>query len=354
MKILTIVGARPQFIKASVVSKALAQKSKITEILLHTGQHFDSNMSDIFFKELEIPKPDILLNINGGTHAQMTGKMLIEIEQALIEHKPDRVLVYGDTNSTLSGALAAAKLHIPVAHIEAGLRSFNRQMPEEINRILTDQLSDILFCPTDTAVNNLQDEGFLKKKAKVLKVGDVMQDSSQFFAKVARKPENLNQILDNYCLVTIHRAENTDNKDKLKNIVNALNKIHQQVSPVVMPIHPRTRKLISDYGLELKVHTIDPVGYLEMIWLIQNSHFIMTDSGGLQKEAYFFEKPCVTLREETEWTELVHAGANTLVGTNDELIVKTATERLNSKIIMDDALYGGGMASTRIAEELVR
>ena len=248
MKIFTIIGARPQFIKASVVSRAIQRVCGIEEVMLHTGQHFDVNMSDIFFNQLNIPRPDIQLDIHGGNHGDMTGRMLAEIERALLAHKPDRVLVYGDTNSTLAGALAAAKLHIPVAHVEAGLRSFNLQMPEEINRILTDQISDLLFCPTDTAVNNLKEEGFAKKPVQVLQVGDVMQDSAQLFAEKAVAPAG-NLPVD-FILATLHRAENTDDPHRLASIVSALNEIHNTIAPVVLPLHPRTRKMIEKHGLE--------------------------------------------------------------------------------------------------------
>lgn len=352
MKVFTVIGARPQFIKASVVSKAIRNSSGIEEVILHTGQHFDQNMSDVFFNELKIPKPSIVLGVNGGSHGEMTGRMLIEIERELLKHKPDKVLVYGDTNSTLAGALAAAKLHIPVAHVEAGLRSFNMRMPEEINRILTDQVSDVLFCPTDVAIANLKKEGFSEKKVKVLKVGDVMQDSAMFFAKSARKPTNLGG-LDSYILATIHRAENTDIQSNLESIVKALNFIHKNIKPVVLPIHPRTKKTITSFGLNLDVLTVDPVGYLEMLWLIQNSSLVMTDSGGLQKEAYFFAKSCITLREDTEWTELVTAGANILVGANYESILAAAKDKLGQKIITDNNLYGGGRASEKIVEALL-
>src|SRR5690554_225878 len=251
-KILTIIGARPQFIKASVVSRAIQQTDGIEEIMLHTGQHFDANMSDIFFNQLNIPRPDIQLDIHGGSHGEMTGRMLAEIEQALLEHKPDRVLVYGDTNSTLAGALAAAKLHIPVAHVEAGLRSFNMQMPEEINRILTDQISDLLFCPTETAVRNLENEGFANKPVKVLQPGDVMQDAALLFAEKAVAPVG-DALPEIFILATLHRAENTDNPERLVNIINALNQIHCEQAPVVLPLHPRTRKLITQQGLALNV-----------------------------------------------------------------------------------------------------
>lgn len=352
-KILTIIGARPQFIKASVVSKAILETDGLTEVLVHTGQHFDANMSDIFFNQLGIPRPSYQLDIHGGSHGDMTGRMLIEIEKVLLQEKPDRVLVYGDTNSTLAGALAAAKLHIPVAHIEAGLRSFNMQMPEEINRILTDQISDILFCPTATAIKNLAEEGFDKKSVQVLNVGDVMQDSAQFFAQQAAQPQGFT-VPEGFILTTLHRAENTDNPERLAAIVGALNQVHNTIAPVVMPLHPRTRGVLTKQGLSLDVHIIDPVGYLEMIWLLQRTGLVLTDSGGVQKEAYFFSKPCVTLRDQTEWVELIDVGANELVGADAGRIISAAKKHYGRVIQDDQQLYGGGTASQKIIEQVVK
>ncbi|MFM4709984.1 non-hydrolyzing UDP-N-acetylglucosamine 2-epimerase [Aeromonas veronii] len=349
-KILTIVGARPQFIKASVVSREISQSCELTEIMLHTGQHFDSNMSDVFFNQLGIPKPDIQLDIHGGNHGEMTGKMLAEIELALIAHKPDRVLVYGDTNSTLAGALAAAKLHIPVAHVEAGLRSFNMQMPEEINRILTDQISDLLFCPTDTAVRNLYNEGFTNKSVQVLQVGDVMQDAAMLFAKNASAPQG--ELPTTFILATLHRAENTDNLQRLGQIINALNTLHSSVAPVVLPLHPRTRKLIEAEGLQLNVHLIDPVGYFEMLWLLDNCRLVLTDSGGVQKEAFFFGKACVTMRDQTEWVELVEVGANILVGADTARIIAAAACNVGHNVQDVHNLYGGGKSAQQIVKFL--
>ena len=313
MNILSIVGARPQFIKASVVSRAIADHPALAETIVHTGQHFDANMSAVFFGELGLPEPDYQLDINRGSHGEMTGRMLMEIERVIVSEKPERVLVYGDTNSTLAGALAAAKLHVPVAHIEAGLRSCNMRMPEEINRIVTDQLSDILFCPTETAMRNLRDEGFDRKPVQCLNVGDVMQDSALFFARHAKKPEDLT-LTDDFILATLHRAENTDDPERLQAIVESLNLLHRRTASVVLPIHPRTRQAIRDSGLHLDVQVIEPVGYLEMLWLLQHCSLVLTDSGGVQKESFFFAKPCVTMREETEWLELVDIGANRLAG----------------------------------------
>jgi UDP-GlcNAc3NAcA epimerase len=352
-RILTIIGARPQFIKASVVSRAIQQTDGIEEILLHTGQHFDANMSDIFFNQLGIPRPDIQLDIHGGSHGEMTGRMLIEIERALVTSKPNRVMVYGDTNSTLAGALAAAKLHIPVAHVEAGLRSFDMAMPEEINRILTDQISDLLLCPTATAVKNLNNEGFANKPAKVCQVGDVMQDSALLFVEKAVSPANVD-IPANFILATLHRAENTDNPQRLAHIVEALNRIHHDHAPIVLPLHPRTRKIIGQQGLELDVHLIDPVGYFEMIWLLDHSQLVLTDSGGVQKEAFFFGKACVTMRDQTEWVELVDAGVNELVGADRERIVDAVARNIGREVWDTEHLFGGGEASQRIVAELVK
>lgn len=380
MKILTIIGARPQFIKAAVVSRAIKNhnqflvdgflslekaeqkklktknKKLITEVILHTGQHFDVNMSDIFFKQLGIPRPDFQLDIHGGNHGEMTGRMLSEIEKIILSEKPDRVLVYGDTNSTLAGALAAAKLHVPVAHVEAGLRSFNKRMPEEINRILTDQISDILFCPTETAVQNLTKEGFnhqpsTKNQQLVLNVGDVMQDSALMFSEFAVSPGNFQQE-SGFVLATLHRAENTDDPSRLKSIVNALNEIDHNIAPVVLPLHPRTRGAIEKAGLQLNVNVIDPVGYLEMIWLLKHCGLVLTDSGGVQKEAFFFGKACVTMRDQTEWVELVDIGANELVGAEGEKIIKAVSRNLSREVEDPDQLYGGGKAAEFIVQYL--
>ncbi|MFG3502813.1 non-hydrolyzing UDP-N-acetylglucosamine 2-epimerase [Pseudomonas sp. NPDC047963] len=352
-KILTIIGARPQFIKAGVVSKAIQQAEGLTEVLVHTGQHFDANMSDIFFNQLGIARPDYQLDIHGGSHGDMTGRMLIEIERVVQVEKPDWVMVYGDTNSTLAGALAAAKLFVPVAHVEAGLRSFNMQMPEEVNRILTDRVSDLLLCPTDAAVNNLQAERFpfvtaKGAKQRICRVGDVMQDSALLFARQACLPVGF-AMQDGFILATLHRAENTDNPQRLAAIVEALNHLHANTAPVLLPLHPRTRKVIAQQGLQLNVQIIDPVGYLEMIGLLQRTGLVLTDSGGVQKEAFFFGKACVTLRDETEWIELVEVGANELVGANPDKIISAAQRNLGLSVQDEQKLYGGGKAAERIA-----
>ncbi|WP_218955152.1 MULTISPECIES: non-hydrolyzing UDP-N-acetylglucosamine 2-epimerase [unclassified Acinetobacter] len=353
MKILTVIGARPQFIKASVVSAAIEKTAGLSEEIIHTGQHFDANMSNIFFDQLGIPKPHYQLDINSGSHGSMTGRMLEAIEKICLESKPDRLMVYGDTNSTLAGALAASKLHIPVAHIEAGLRSFNMRMPEEINRILTDQVSDILFCPTETAVKNLKNEGFEAKPVQVLNVGDVMQDSSIFFAERAVKGEALAGVPDaDFIVATLHRAENTDDPVRLKSIVDALNYIHNNILPVVLPLHPRTQKVVKSLGLQLEMLVLEPVGYLEMIWLLKHCNAVVSDSGGVQKEAFFFKKPCITMRDQTEWVELIDHGVNILAGADTQKIIDFTKAMLNKNIEDPSNLYGGGKASQNIANVL--
>lgn len=351
-KLLTIIGARPQFIKASVVSKAIAETDGLQEVIVHTGQHFDANMSDIFFDQLAIPRPHHQLDIHGGSHGDMTGRMLIEIEKVLLQERPDCVLVYGDTNSTLAGALAAAKLHIPVAHVEAGLRSFNMQMPEEVNRILTDRVSNILFCPTDAAVANLAKEGFPYTMANglpqhVAQVGDVMQDSAKLFATRASAPEGL-ALRDGFVLATIHRAENTDHPQRLAAIVAALDVVSQS-TPVVLPVHPRTRAILAQQQITPRhITLIEPAGYLQMLWLLQRCGLVVTDSGGVQKEAFFLGKACVTLRDQTEWVELLEVGANELVGAEHDKIIAAVQRNLGRTVRDEGRLYGGGHASKRV------
>ncbi len=330
----------------------MAQTPGLQEVLLHTGQHFDANMSDVFFAQLGIPRPHHQLDIHGGSHGEMTGRMLIDIERILLAEKPDRVLVYGDTNSTLAGALAAAKLHVPVAHVEAGLRSFDLRMPEEINRILTDQISDMLFCPTQAAMDNLAREGFAAKPVQRLQVGDVMQDAALLFAQAAAHGQVPGVAGGGFILATLHRAENTDDASRLAAIVGALNALHRDLAPVVLPLHPRTRAAMARAGLSLAVHVIEPVGYLEMINLLRRCALVMTDSGGVQKEAFFFGKACVTLRDQTEWVELVEAGANTLVGADADLIAATARANLGRVVTDERLLYGGGQAAERVAQVL--
>jgi UDP-GlcNAc3NAcA epimerase len=356
MKIVTIIGARPQFIKAAVVSRALRQQPTVKEVLVHTGQHYDANMSDVFFKELEIPHPDYNLGIGSGPHGEQTGRMLEAIEKILHQEKPDTVLVYGDTNSTLAGALAAAKLHIPVAHVEAGLRSFNRQMPEEINRILTDHVSNLLFAPTITAVNNLTTEGISGKV--VTRVGDVMYDAAKFYAaKSAQMSRVLGQLQvrsKNFVLATIHRAENTDVPDRLKIILQGLTLVARKI-PVVLPLHPRTCAMIRKLQLPapLGVKIIEPVGYLDMIELERNAVVIATDSGGVQKEAYFHRVPCVTLRDETEWTELLASGWNFLCAPVSPAKLAKCIFAVVGKQGTRGNLYGNGRTAERIVERLL-
>lgn len=351
MKIVTVLGARPQFIKAGTVSREFAKHSNIKEVIVHTGQHYDANMSDVFFDEMKIPKPDYFLGIGGKSHGAMTGQMIEKIEEVLIKEQPDWLLVYGDTNSTLGGAIAASKLNIKIAHVEAGLRSFNMRMPEEINRILTDRVSTILFCPTEKAVSNLETEGYSKEKITLN--GDVMQDGAFFYSRIAEKPRT--EIPLKYVLCTIHRAENTDDISRLTSIISALNEISSNTQ-IVLPLHPRTKKIIDSNELELSssLTIIDPVGYLNMVWLIKNCELVMTDSGGLQKEAFFFEKYCITLRDETEWVELVENNVNTLVGADKKKILSVFAEYDdNADTSFDQSIYGNGLASERIVKQLI-
>ena len=357
MKIITVIGARPQFVKAAALSRVIHSfKDKIEEIIIHTGQHFDANMSEVFFEEMEIPKPHYNLNINGLSQGVMTGQMLFGIEEILIREKPDYLLVYGDTNSTIAGALAAVKLHIKVIHIEAGLRSFNTKMPEEINRILTDRISSILFCPTPTAIENLKREGFLNFNSDIVLSGDIMLDAALFYKSKAVKNsailDRLKLKSGGFVLSTIHRAENTDNPQRLKNIVGALNQLNKKIQ-VVIPLHPRTLKTLKNSGLKINFMLIEPVGYFDMLQLISNCKLVLTDSGGLQKEAYFFHKFCVTLRDETEWIELVSNGYNFIVGTDPEKIMAKSTELLNCEFRKLEELYGKGNTAQVICQHLV-
>ncbi|WP_342727956.1 UDP-N-acetylglucosamine 2-epimerase (non-hydrolyzing) [Bradyrhizobium sp. B097] len=341
LKILTIVGARPQFIKAAAVSRAIRETDGLSEVMVHTGQHFDLNMSDVFFEELDIPKPRHHLDINGGGHGDMTGRMLMAIEPILLEEKPDWVVVYGDTNSTLAGALAASKLHIPVAHVEAGLRSFNRRMPEEINRVVTDHLSALQLCPTTTAVTNLAAEGVT---AGVHHVGDVMYDATLFVTDKAEKSSailtNLGLASKTYALATIHRAENTGDRQQLLAVVQFLQDQSRKF-PVVLPLHPRTRQAALAMGVDLDgLKVIDPVGYLDMAKLLHNALEVYTDSGGVQKEAYFHRVPCITLRDETEWTETITHGWNRLWKQPSQAVRRDIDE------------YGTGRAAYHVARLL--
>lgn len=354
MKIVTIVGARPQFIKAAAVSRVIRDDyaNKIEEILVHTGQHYDDNMSKVFFEELDIPKPKYNLEISGGQHSEMTGRMLEAIEKVLLEEKPDWVLIYGDTNSTLAGALAAAKLHIRVAHVEAGLRSFNMRMPEEINRILADRVSSLLFCPTETAVNHLKSEGITKG---VYNVGDVMYDAALFYRDRARQQSTILNDLSLtkgcFALATCHRAENTDDSHRLGEILSALAEVATEL-PVVFPIHPRTRKLVNEYGLAHHLASLivtEPLSFLDMVALEQAARLILTDSGGVQKEAFFYGVPCITMRDETEWVETVELGWNKIVGSSAASIVsgvKDMISKQNTKTM--EMPYGKGDSAKNI------
>jgi UDP-GlcNAc3NAcA epimerase len=349
MKIVTIVGARPQFIKAATVSRVIRANPGMLEILLHTGQHYDENMSEVFFRELNIPHPDYNLETGSGSHAIQTGLMLKGIEEILLKEKPDCTLVYGDTNSTLAGALAAVKLHIPVAHVEAGLRSFNRAMPEEINRIVTDCISDLLFAPTQTAIDNLTREGLADATCFT---GDVMYDSVLYYReRILRDPEQYmtSEIPDHYLLATIHRAENTDNPGNLRNIFHAFSRLN---IPVVLPVHPRTRKILESMDiLTENVRIIDPVGYLQMLKLTMDAVKVLTDSGGLQKEAYFLNKQCITLRTETEWVETLHDNWNIITGPDPSLIEKAVSTPVPSAPRKSG--FGDGKSAEIILEKLL-
>ena len=356
MKIVTILGARPQFIKAATVSRAL-KKENINEIIVHTGQHFDANMSQIFFDEMEIPQPNYNLEVSGLNHGAMTGRMLEKIEEVLLKEKPDYVLVYGDTNSTLAGALAASKLHIKVAHVEAGLRSFEMKMPEEINRILTDRISSILFCPTETAVKNLEAEGFRNFNCIIEQPGDVMYDAVLHYKeKIEAKATIIKSAglqKNSFVLATLHRAENTNDEKRLREICRAISEINAQTK-VVLPLHPRTKAFIDSLQIKLEATVIPPVGYFDMLALLDNCKMVMTDSGGLQKEAYFFSKFCITLRDQTEWIELVETGTNQLVGANFDKILSAYHNFSTAIFAPQRLLYGNGAAAEQIAQALIK
>jgi UDP-GlcNAc3NAcA epimerase len=347
MKIVSVVGARPQFIKCAPVSREIRRNH--TEILVHTGQHYDPEMSDIFFEDLQIPRPDYYLDVGSGSHAKQTGDILERVENVLLNEKPDLVIVYGDTNTTLAGALAAAKLHIPVAHVEAGLRSFDRTMPEELNRVVTDHISDLLFCPTTTAVSNLANEGITQG---VHLVGDVMVDTLAFNKEIA---EQRSQILERlgitpkqYLVLTVHRPANTDNQEHMESIISA---VGEAKMPVVFPVHPRTHKCLEEYGmgerLPVNIIVTDPLGYLDMLKLMRHASKILTDSGGIQKEVDMLGVPCITLRENTEWVETVEEGWNVLVGTDYDKIVNTINCFNPIKDLSD---IFGSSASKKIAD----
>lgn len=346
MKLLTIVGARPQFIKLAPLCKELNENRHVTHIIVHTGQHFDDNMSAVFFNGLNIPEPDINLNICGLSHGAMTGRMIERLEEVLKEQRPDKVLLFGDTNSTLAGAIAASKLKIPIAHIEAGMRSFDMHMPEEINRIVTDRLSSHLYCSSDAAIENLKKEGFEYFNCEIKKVGDIMYDAAMLFGN------NVSKHSVEYILVTLHRAENIYDRQNLENIVAAINILSEQYK-IILPLHPATAKMIQEYGLKLSCETIEPVGYEEMLGLVKNASLVITDSGGLQKEAYYFDRYCLTMRNQTEWTELVNAGYNILTGSGTDLIVRKANEYFNKMLQQKASFYGDGNTAELICKYLL-
>ena len=393
MKLVSVVGARPQFVKAAVVSRAVREHNAtvgtenipISEVILHTGQHFDDAMSKVFFDQLGMPEPDYNLDINQTTHGAMTGRMLCEIEKVLMKEQPDWVLVHGDTNSALAGALAAAKLHIPLAHVEAGLRSFNTRMPEEVNRILTDRISTLLFCPTIAAIRHLERESFCKilndgklvdenegpvnltltaDSAIAVNVGDVMYDSAKFNLTRAEKESDILKDLDlidvgeikSFYLATVHRSENTDDLERLKGIVEALGELSESVQ-VVWPIHPRTKAKMAELDPALsscwtQLMIVDPLPYLDMILLEKSARLILTDSGGIQKEAFFFRTPCITLRDETEWTELVDMGVNVVVGVDKQDIVQATEQFAGKQLVFPEGHYGKGTAGKSIVRFL--
>ena len=358
MKVVTVIGARPQFIKAAVVSQTLRDDRGVDEFMIHTGQHFDDNMSKVFFEEMNLPQPDSNLGISGSSHGVMTGAMLIEIEPILLRERPDWMLVYGDTNSTLAGALAASKLNVPCAHVEAGLRSDNRKMPEEINRILTDHACDLLFAPTEEASRRLHAEGI--PASKVVRTGDVMLDASRSYGDLAREKSQVMQelglVAGEFALCTLHRAENVDDRNSLEYLLRGLGEVAESMR-VIFPLHPRTRKRIDEFGLgdslSPGISPIDPVGYLDMLCLQSESALVLTDSGGLQKEAFFHRTPCVTLRTETEWIELLAGGHNRLARPGIDSIAEKASQALAADPDWNIPLYGDGHAAETIAETLI-
>jgi len=355
MRIATVIGARPQFIKAAVLSRLIQSRDDVTEILIHTGQHYDARMSDVFFEELALPRPDHFLGVGSGPQAEQTGRAMIEIERVLLSERPELTVVYGDTNSTLAGGLAAAKLNLPVAHVEAGLRSFDRAMPEEVNRCLTDHLSAWHFCPTDIAVANLHREGIT---ANVHLVGDVMCDALRFYSD--RPPSKtidalIQQIGDSFVLCTLHRAGNTDDRSRFQSLWQGINRLSELV-PVILPLHPRTRNVVDELQLPAahSLHLIEPVGFCDMLALEARARLIVTDSGGVQKEAYLQGVPCLTMRENTEWTETVETGWNRLVGDDADRLLHEAQRILDEgPPTTRPALYGDGTAGERILDALL-
>ena len=369
IKIVTVIGARPQIIKAAALSRAIKNKfsDKIKEVIVHTGQHYDENMSQVFFDELGIPAPDYNLGVGSGNHGVQTAKMIEGIEEILLKEKPDYLVVYGDTNSTLAGAIAASKIHIPIIHIEAGLRSFNKAMPEEINRICCDHCSTMLFSPTSTGYKNLINEGFSPNNEKPFNIdnpgiyhcGDVMYDNSLYFGSTANSQQSIAN--SNYILCTIHRNNNTDEPDRLKSIVDALIKISEE-KDIIIPLHPRTKKLL-DVNLDLEtyntfinrssIHIIEPVSFLEMISLEKNAELVITDSGGVQKEAYFFKKPCIIIRSETEWKEIVEVGAALIADADKDKIIEGYYHFKDNRIEEFPEIFGDGKAAEFICNELI-
>ncbi len=375
MKIVTIIGARPQIIKAAALSRAINRHygDRIHEVIVHTGQHYDENMSQVFFDELGIPRPDHNLHVGSASHGVQTAKMIEGIEQILNEEQPDALVLYGDTNSTLAGAVAASKIHIPIVHIEAGLRSFNKSMPEEINRILCDHCSTLLFTPTETGLKNLVNEGFRTgnegpysiDNPKVFHCGDIMYDNSLYFANIADQKIDLLKRLglsgEPYILCTLHRDSNTDNAQRLNNIIDAIMRLSKEI-PVILPMHPRTRKMIQQLLLADKahqffttpgLHIIEPVSFLEMIQLEQHARLVLTDSGGVQKESYFFKKPCVILRPETEWVEIVNVKAATLVDADYEKILKVSQDYLRQPPVNYPEVFGDGHAAEFMLNQML-
>ncbi|MDG1509633.1 MAG: UDP-N-acetylglucosamine 2-epimerase (non-hydrolyzing) [Flavobacteriaceae bacterium] len=345
-KVVTVIGARPQFIKAAVLSRIIKEYNTIEEVIIHTGQHFDANMSTVFFEEMMIPRPAYNLEVNSMSHGAMTGQMMEKIEKVLEIEQPDALIVYGDTNSTIAGALAAKKMNIKVVHIEAGLRSFNMKMPEEINRILTDRISDLLSCPTETAINNLKKEGFDNLPILIEKHGDIMKDAvgyySQFSANKSSIVKDQKLQKNEFVLATIHRQENTEDITKLTAIFEALEKIHK-TQTVILPIHPRTSAVLKKLEIHPKIQFIDPVGYYDMLELLKNCSMVITDSGGLQKEAFFNKKQCIVVREETEWVELVSNGFAKVVGSNTKMILQTFDTYKDLKNDFSVELYGNNV-----------
>lgn len=354
-KIVTILGARPQFVKAAVLSRIISNHNDFEEVIVHTGQHYDANMSDIFFSEMDIPKPKYNLAINGLCHGAMTGQMLQKIEEVLIAEKPDAVVVFGDTNSTLAGALAAKKLPVKVVHIEAGLRSFNMKMPEEINRILTDRISDLLLCPTDSAIDNLVNEGFENMPSKIIKSGDIMKDAVEYYSQFSQEKSTIISDLklqkNEFVLATIHRQENTDDLVNLNSIFTGLQTIGKEKT-VVLPLHPRTKAILKSNNLNFNIKVIDPVGYFDMLELLKNCNLVVTDSGGLQKEAFFNKKHCIIAREETEWIELVSNGFAKIVGSDAVKMAQAFIAFQDSTANFKMDLYGANVGESMYKEIL--